>query len=437
MNYCIRLLCCALISLCTILYNSSCCNALTIDESIALAYKNNYRLLAAQQKFEASTFELKTALHSAMPSLNVNLNTSKQNKNTLQNDGSTKEQNLNYSSATFTLSHNLFHGMSTINAAERAKYYHKISALHYQSTKNSVILEVIDAYFNLFNAKETLQIEELNYKIEKLNKESVHIKFLEGEVSNVDLLHAESTKSAANARYVRAQLTYNLAVAKYKRVTGEKYNDDDVLHCEHIDNFDFPHDLESLLLLARKNDIDFKEAEYAKMISYLEYLIAIGSNTPSLDINFTATRNGGDIQDLLNSSRIIDTSAITVSLSQKFNGLSQIFDTQAAKQRMYASHHTYNETQLLLEEKTVLAWNDYLSAEANIHANKEALEAADSNLNNIQSSYASGSVTLLDMLTSKKNRLSAYKDYIQSQASYIRARYVLSHIVSDSNQDTE
>ncbi len=86
--------------------------------------------------------------------------------------------------------------------------------------KNSVELEVRQAYFNLIASKEKIKLQKETVKEAEKNFRDTSLRFKEGMSTNTDVLDAQTLLSQARMNYYQAFYDYNIAVSALERAVG-------------------------------------------------------------------------------------------------------------------------------------------------------------------------------------------------------------------------
>ncbi len=107
----------------------------------------------------------------------------------------------------FTLSanQNIFTFGRITNAIKLARTYKKISEKSEILTRDDLIFEVRQAYYNLILAKEALKIAKENYNINNAHYNNVKIKFDAGTRSEFDLLQSRADLAASKPQVIAAE----------------------------------------------------------------------------------------------------------------------------------------------------------------------------------------------------------------------------------------
>ena len=138
----------------------------------------------------------------------------------------------NWSGETFPLEHSwnvgatlslpLFSGFLTKYQVEEAKATLNVLKANEESLKQSVFLDVQQAYLNLKDAEERIPTAELNVKQAEENFEIANGRYTAGVGNPIEVTDAEVTLSNAKTAYIQALYDYKVARASLEKAMGLK-----------------------------------------------------------------------------------------------------------------------------------------------------------------------------------------------------------------------
>ena len=91
----------------------------------------------------------------------------------------------------------------------------------FQLLRNSIELEVRQAYLDLLAAKEKIGVQEEATKEAEKNSQDTSLRFKEGMATNTDVLDAQTLLLQVRSDYYRALYDYNLSLAALERAVGK------------------------------------------------------------------------------------------------------------------------------------------------------------------------------------------------------------------------
>ncbi len=185
----------------------------SLDFYIRLAFRNRPEIRKAEKEVESAKAELKLQESTLSPSLSVL--TSWEKRNT---DYPPKDNNYSLS---FTFSYPFFDsGVTKFKVlSESRKVF--LKELNLRKVKNAVRKEVTNAYISVESKKEVLKSSSSFLFFSKKAYERTLKEYELGVTDIVNLLQTHSAYIDAQESYVNALLSYNLAVLRLLRATGE------------------------------------------------------------------------------------------------------------------------------------------------------------------------------------------------------------------------
>ena len=182
-------------------------SALTLNEAVDIALKNNFDIQSKNYDYIESQENVKANQANFIPKLDVNysyLNRDKASINELEEEAA----------ASVALSYNLFNGFKDLAFKDSAKYLSESAKYELNAMKQDTVLNTKIAYIDYLDKKNSLETYNSAYKLFQEQFEDSKNKYDQGIIAKNDLLQVQVNMSSAKQNVVKAQ--GDLKVSKYK-----------------------------------------------------------------------------------------------------------------------------------------------------------------------------------------------------------------------------
>lgn len=406
---------------------------LSLDDSILLALKNNSNIKLANYNLNKMKWGVKQA--EAGKGLNLSYAHSSQRYDTPPSsitrflhaqfpdkiDGgytwTTKFDN------SFTLTLPIYTGGKLESQIEQANLNLKVSDLNLDATKQQIKQSVTNYYFSILQCRNNLQISQDTVNNYTSHLENVQIQYKVGTVAQSDVLTSEVSLANAQNGLIKAQNSYELAVANLNNAIGLPL-ESELKMKDDLKYEKYPLSLDDYIKYALANRPEIAEYQAKTTISQDDIKIAKSGYLPV--VNFVAKEDWYD-SELPGSENNNWLVGINVSMS--------IFDSGLNKSKVKQSQYSLDTTleQARQQRDTILleVRQYYLSmceAENRIDTSKVAVDKAQDSLRIAEIRYNAGVGTNLDVLDAvlalnqaKTNYVQALYDYNNSKAQLDKA----------------
>ncbi|HBS59988.1 MAG TPA: transporter [Firmicutes bacterium] len=197
---------------------------LTLQESIDLALRQNPGMSIAQSQLDAAQADVSKARGAFGPSLDASTGGTYygERKATLDNERDSY-------TAKLSVSLPLYSGGKLEGALGQAKankvYYEK----GYEKTKQQLVKDVTEAYFSILQAKDKVKLSEESVADMQSHLNNTQAFFQAGTVPKSDVLRAEVELAQNKQNLIKAQNSYNLAIAALNNLLGLDYRNEIVI----------------------------------------------------------------------------------------------------------------------------------------------------------------------------------------------------------------
>lgn len=183
---------------------------LTVEQAVEIALKNNYDILLAKNEAEIADRNNTIGNAGMLPVVNAtvadnytlnNLNQKFTNGTEINRNGVTG----NNISAGVALNWTLFDGLRMFATKGRLKRLEEIGELRFKDEMQTVVANVMNAYYNIVSAQQQLKAIEEAIKISEERVKLADAKFQVGTSSKVDLLQAKVDMNAQKSSLLTQQ----------------------------------------------------------------------------------------------------------------------------------------------------------------------------------------------------------------------------------------
>lgn len=291
-------------------------NALTLDESIEMAKKNNRELISAKSDIVIADqlyYEVRGML---LPQISLQggyqLNTTwlpdssippkmdftesldefaTANDSTLAEimsgviNGMIPQSPLKEGSIAgqIKLEQIVFSGGKLINGIKAVKRYRSIQKLRYKLLEQNIITQTTDMFYQTILAKKVYEIQQEALETATRHLNRVELLNQEGQISDFDLLRARLEVAKLRPNVVSAHNNYDLAVNAMRRQIG--YSEQELsLEGDFVLPLILTEDLETALALAEKQRIELELISINTEISRIKYNAERGNFLPNVGL---------------------------------------------------------------------------------------------------------------------------------------------------------
>lgn len=244
-------------------------NALSVDEAVEMAKKNNVSLARGKITLDAAARAKAHSWNSVSPSASVSASSSIPVDSLSDTESKYTASYGVSASVSVSLSGNLFTSMNA------AKIAYESGKLTFDDAVKSVELSVREAFYGLLYEKENIVLQEKNLEIAKTQYNNNLAKYNQGRLSEIDVLSAEVNYKSKIPTVESARTTFLNDLASFKQTLGLSLDEE----------VELDGSLDDLINL-NEIIVDEKNVQ-SSSIKQLEYKIASAKNSV-MDKRFSA-----------------------------------------------------------------------------------------------------------------------------------------------------
>ena len=272
---------------------------LNLRDCINIALKKNPGIMIASKQVNAYKLGVRGSYGSILPyvSLGARSNRSKQGPSEYIAYGTsfiTPDTTTFYHSAGVTYNQNIFDGGKWWNNIHLAKNS-LITAIYDQNlTRQGVIANVTEKFYNVLKAKELLNV----YKVSLKNSQEQLVKTEEmykiGQVAKKDLFKAQVSEGNDRLNVIRQRSMILLAISDLNIAIGQSLNTSIEIYEEEYKTPEYV-EKEAAINKAITSNQEYNSLIAQKTSAFLQYKIARGDRFPTLSSTFSYYRGGPEL----------------------------------------------------------------------------------------------------------------------------------------------
>jgi outer membrane protein len=376
---------------------------LTLEDSLALALKNNPSRQQAVSDKDKAAWALEEAKAGRGPTLALN-------ESATRSDGGLEPGNSFGTS--LRLSWPLYTGGRSEGLVDKAKGGLDVADKGVTKAEQQLKLDTTTAYFAVLQARNMVKVNEQAVANLQGHLDNVRAQFEAGTVAKADVLRSEVELANAQQDLIKAKNSHELAVASLNNIIGIPHDSQSVLKDE-LGYAKYNTPLTDSLALAAKNRPEVAQAADNVAIARAGQKVADSGGLPTLSLSagqgwtgdtFPGRDSNWSVGMTL-SWNIFD-SGLTKAQSA---GAGAAVDKALSQQRQAADDIALEVRQAYLSMK---------EAEERIQTSQVAVSKADEDLKIARTKYAAGAGTNIDVIDAQLALTKANTNYTQALYDY-------------------
>jgi len=295
-----------------------------------------------------------------------------------------------------------------------------------EMSTQSTILDVISSYYNLYLARESLNIQRQALENAERHFQRVSNLYNQGLVSEYDKLRAELEVSRLNPQVLDFENMVNLAEENFKRITGltgevtlMPYIDQATTTASSLDI-----SLEDALKTAQNNRLEIQLLNLQKDMYQIQYNVERVNFLPN--IGLSASFTGSSTQNEFGSEYWAKIASVGVGLQMPlFTGLSNSSRSNRAKHELRRSQHEISNLNELISLETRSTWQTYNQSLKYLEIQEKNLQLAQRALQIAQARFENQSGIQLEVFDAQIQYNAALIALSQAKINIIKDYYAL------------
>ena len=400
---------------------------LTVKEAIDLSIKNSKQLKASKARIDAAVAQVKEAEDNRLPNFNVSgsylrLNNANIDLKTQSNNSSGGSGNTNpkISQALYgiaNLSYPIYAGGRIKYGIESAKYLEEAAKLDADNDKESVILNTMNAYANLYKAGVTIDVVRESLVSSRQRDTAFSRLEQNGLLARNDLLKTALQTSNIELSLLDAENNWRLANINMNLMLGLPENTELIIDTTTFQQDNSIKNIDEYEQLAIQNRKDVQALSFRKKAAGTAIKSAKTEGYP------TVALTGGYIAAYV-PNFITITNAINAGIGVQYN-LASLWKTNTKLQQAKAREQELqaNEEQLndVIRLQVNQDYQNYLLSQKKIEVYQKALQQAAENFRITKNKYNNSLVTVTELLDADVALVQAKLNLSVSKADAIQA----------------
>ena len=398
--------------------------AVTLSESLVLAYKNNPELNAERENIKVSKEDLKISRSEFLPTITLSGSKSQEttNKLTDRNGSNSAITDVNPKTQSIDIEQKIFQGFSGVASIKKSKIGLNLAEAKLLKVEQDILYKAVEAYSGLLFSNEKLIINQDNVNLLERQVEADQARLERGQITLADLAQSESSLAGAQAKLIEARNDLVTAKLTYEKIIGP-INDFKTLD-KNIDlDFEIPLELNESIKISKINNPDLIISKLEFEQSEKDMIIAKSDLSPSATLSYNSSRT----DDLSSTFDKRDKEILKATISWP------IFKGGKNTASLNKSKNLRNRKKLLFdnaiknnETNVASAWSSLQSSSSLLNSVKSQVKAAEIANEGITIEYESGlGRSTLDLIQSNSILLSSKISLAESERNYLLSQFKL------------
>lgn len=395
---------------------------LTLDDSIAMALKNNPQVQVANADIMNAQGMLDQARAGGRPAVSLGHTASRGETHSPFSDSTMIGNNFD---TKLGVTVPLYTGGRVEYGVDQAKIGYQSSQLGLNKTNQQLRLDTTTAYYNILQAQNMVKVSQESVDNLAAHLQNVQAQYSVGTVAKSDVLRSQVELANAQQNLTKAQNGYDLAVTSLENIIGLPPGTPLTLK-EELAYAPVSMTLDQAISTAVANRPDLKQSQLGIDAAQYGLKAAQSGNRPT--VNFNAYNDWSD-KDFPG----FDNSAWGMSVMASWN----IFDSGLTKSKVTQAQAGIDQAkaqnQLVRDGVVLDVQQSYLSlkeAEKRIQTSQVAVNQAQEDYSIAQVRYGAGVGTNLDVLDAQVALTQAKTNYIQALYDYNTSRAKLEKAIA-------
>lgn len=285
------------------------------------------------------------------------------------------------------------------------------------SAEQQVFSKVVEAYVNVIEDQQVLQININNEKVLAEQVKATRQRYAVGEITRTDTAQAEASLAMARAQRQNAEGALRQAEATYMQVVG----------IAPAPNLKPPQPLvlpvkteQEAIATAVSNNPDVIAALFTEASQKDAIQVAMAAIMPQISAtgSYQRSHSNGDYPNRNNS----ETLALQMNVPFYQNG-SEYSQIRAARQQAQAAHRQVSIQRRQAMQTASTNWQQFQTAKAAISSNRAAIAANIVALAGVERQVVVGTSTTLEMLQQQQTLLTSQQALIQNLGTLVTSSY--------------
>lgn len=319
--------------------------------------------------------------------------------------------------ASIKLTQNLFSGFETENEVSRQQFRLDAQAYAAISKANDIALDMAQAYVNLLKEEELLKLAQDNLDTHLKILDQIQKRSEAGIGNQVEVDQANARLALAHSNFSSAQNNYFDAQAKFRRVLGRN-SDNDLIRPKFHGKL--PEDLEEATNIALLDHPNMKSANADIAEARMQYESSSSTYYPQIDLEIEKTFDN-NLSGVEGKNEYLQ-----AMIRLKYNLYSGGKDASERKKTASNYHQATeirNNTRRQVIENLKYAWNANKYIGEQLEFVNQHIKLTHETLLGYRKQFSLGRRSLLDLLNTENEYVSALRTLINNEGDQLIAKY--------------
>lgn len=380
---------------------------LSLDESVAMALRNNPAVKIAEADKERAKGSLTEARAGKLPTIGLSHTESRTEAAPTQLNLDPSPENRYDNKASLSLA--IYTGGRAEGAIGQAKLNLDSADQGISLSRQQLKLDATSAYFSLLQARNMVQLNQESVDRLVAHLQNVQLQYEVGTVAKTDVLRSEVELANAQQNLIKAQNSYDLAVATLNNVIGMPL-DTEIKVKEELKHTKFEVSLDESIKYSLEKRPDYIQTTTGIDVAKKGVGIAKAGLRPNVTLSGYQAWNDEDFPGKDNNNWGV---SLTASMNVFDSGLTHGKVKQAAAGLDKAEEQARQKKDAVqLEVRS--SYLNMTEAEKRIDTSKVAVEKAEEDYKIAQVRYTAGVGTNLDVIDAQVALTQAKTNYVQA-----------------------
>ncbi|MDD5586333.1 MAG: TolC family outer membrane protein [Alphaproteobacteria bacterium] len=381
----------------------------TLEETLALAYRNNPGLQAERARLRVTDEQVSQAMSGWRPSVDAVAEGGK-SQQTISGAGFfTGSDTLTPHDAGITVTQPVFRGFRTEGAVKEAEAQVRAGRAALLNAEQQLLFDSAKAYLDVVRGQKVLELTRNNEDVLRQQLAATNERFRIGEVTKTDVSQSESRLNAATAARIRAEGDLANGGAVFYRLIGDEPGN---LRQPKL-VLESPQSSDEAKTLAEKNNPGIIAASYGQDAAKAGVTAAEGGLLP--EVNLVGNVSRGWEQSVMIPGRQDNATIMARLTIPLYRSGADYSKARAARQTVTQRRLELEDARHKAHEIAIRAWQNLTTARAAITAHKSVVTAADLALHGVKEEAKVGTRTTLDVLNAEQELLNAKVDLVKAE----------------------
>lgn len=378
---------------------------LSLDDSIAMALKNNPAIQMAIADKEKAVWSIKENEGGTLPTLSL----THSDNHSSNASGAPASDSFN---TALRANWSIYTGGRVEGQVQQAKLNADVARLGVVKVEEQVKLDTTTSYYNVLQGKNMVKVtqETVNNLAEHLK--NVQVQYEVGTIAKADVLRSEVELANAQQNLTKAQNTYEVAVASFNNVIGIPLDSQTVMK-DDLGYVQYDMSLEDSIKMAQEKRPEIIQSQDGIEIAKTGMAIADSGRLPTVAVNATEGVSGPEFPG--------KNSNWSIGVSANWN----LFDAGVTNAKVQEAKSSINKVQFSdeqlrdgIELEVRQAYLSMKEAEARIETSKVAVSKAAEDLKASAAKYYAGAGTNMDVIDAQMSLTQANNNTTQALYDY-------------------